>query len=126
MPDMLAYGVAWLAGQLKANASRSALYSRGTATVTLSVTLGQTMLRTADGQGGETLGWTDADIVLAAADLVLSGQPTMPVLGDRITIAFGSQLWTFEILPMGGEQPWRWCEGSHTLMRVHLKKIGVA
>ncbi len=126
MADLLTKGVAWMAGKLKASASRLAVYSRGTASVTLSITLGHTLLRTADDQGGETLGWTDADIILTAADLVLNGQPTVPVLGDRIAIPFGLQTWTFEILPMGGEQPWRWCDGSHTLLRVHLKKIGVA
>lgn len=126
MTDLLRTGAAWLAGQLKASAGRTVTYCRGAGTVSLTATVGRTLMRLADGQGGTFVEWTDRDYLFPAADLILSGSLTEPARGDQIrdTDEAGNVV-VYEVLAPGGEPPWRYSDPQGVMLRVHTKLVGV-
>lgn len=125
MGDLLKSGLAWLTGQLAANASQSVIYRRGGAEATVRATVGQKLLRLQDLDGGIRMEWTDLDLCIPAADLVVNGVPIEPERGDevRVTRADGV-VETFEVHAFGNEPPWRWSDPHRSMARVHLKLVG--
>lgn len=126
MADMLKSGVEWLANQLQEHVGRSVTYTRGAASVTLTVTLGRKLLKVGDDLGGLRMVMTDRDYIIVAADLVLSGSLTTPAKGDTITDAGDpdgvSRTW--EVLSPGGDEaPWNWSDPYRILIRVHTKQV---
>jgi hypothetical protein len=117
--DLLALGTSWLAGQLSAHASRPVSYARGAHSVALDATLGRTLFKLDDGEGGILMEWSDRDFLIPGAMLVLAGQPSTPARGDTITLDGR----TYEVLAPGGEPPWRWSDPHRVLLRVHTKLI---
>lgn len=125
MANLLKRGMQWLAGKLAEHASETVVYSRGGDSVTLTPTQGKTMLLLSDGSGGNRVEWTDADLIFPAEDLVLGGSATTPRRGDRVRYTEDGRTIVFEVMAADGEPPWRYCDGSRVLIRVHLKQIGV-
>lgn len=131
MSSLLQRGVSWLAGKLTdtAIAGESVTYTRPSTgqSATLDVTFGKTMLKLADGLGGNRIEWTDSDCLIRAATLILGGAATEPERGDTITRTSGGVTVTYEVRPYDKDEPcWRWADESRILMRTHLKEIAAA
>jgi hypothetical protein len=124
MADLLETGQAWLADKLQEHAARSVVYHRGAQNVAVLATIGRTLLRLDDGDGGVRMAWTDRDFLIPAANLVLNGITVTPETGDRITETVGLNTSTFEVMAYGGEPPWRYSDPFGKLLRIHTKFIG--
>jgi hypothetical protein len=126
MADLLETGMGWLAGQLKANASRPVTYKRGADSVVVQATLGSQLLKTSDRLGNTKVERTDRDFLILAADLVLNGNQTTPASGDVIEVTFGAVTQKFEVMAIGSEAPWRYSDPHQLMLRIHTKYVGVA
>ena len=125
MGDMLDSGLGWLAEKLKAHASRQVVYRRGADEVTVQAIIGRTLLKLDDGYGGVRMEWTDRDFVIAADDLVLGGEKTLPQRGDQVRETVDGQTLVYEVLAPGSEPEWRWSDPHRRLLRIHTKQVGV-
>lgn len=123
MPDMLATGLAWLTGQLKANASQTVTYTRGNLGVDVQATFGKKLLKLDDGFGGIRMEWTDIDFLIPAADLSFDGLSILPSRGDLIFVTVGYQVQTYQVFPYGTDPAWRWSDPGQTMMRIHAKYV---
>lgn len=121
--DLLQTGAAWLKNQLQANASQAITYTRGADSVALRGTLGKKLLQLQDMDGGVLLEWTDLDVLIPAADLMLDGETVEPRRGDRVTLVMADNTLTFEVQPIGTEPAWRYCDPFRTMIRVHAKFV---
>jgi len=122
MPDLLDTGLDWLAQQLRQHASRSVVYQRGANQVTVPATIGRTLMKLADGEGGVRMEWTDRDFLIRADALVLAGNRIEPARGDQVIDA-GRR---YEVMAPGGELPWRVSDPFGHLLRIHAKFVGNA
>jgi hypothetical protein len=122
MPDLLQSAAVWLAGQLKTPASPSVTYRRGAASVVLAATIGETRSEqtTTDGLTTDVL---VRDYLIAAAELILDGERTLPERGDTIEETVGAQTLVFEVVPLAGQAHWRWCDAAHVMLRIHTQQI---
>ncbi len=123
MSDLLEAGMAWLASQLKAHVSRLVVYQRDDAQVAVQATVGRTLLKLDDGEGGVVLQWTDRDFLISAADLVLGGLPTLPQPADRIRETLGAVTRVYEVMAPGDEPPWRYSDPYGKVLRIHTKLV---
>lgn len=78
-----------------------------------------------DGGDGTTVEGERVDWILEAADLILGGQQTEPVEGDRIEETTGGKTCTYEAMPVGTEACWRRCDPQGQAIRVHSKLVEV-
>lgn len=124
MADILHAGQEWLADQLKEHASRQVVYQRGLQQVSVQATIGRTLLKLDDGYGGVRMEWTDRDFLIQSADLVLGAAAVTPERGDRIRETVGAKTSVFEVMPYGGEPPWRFSDPFGKLLRIHTKFVG--
>lgn len=124
MGDVIQQGMDWLAEKLKAHASTPVLYRRGAEEVTVQAVIGRTLLKLDDGYGGVRMEWTDRDFLIAAEDLVLGGQPALPMRGDQIRETQDGKTMIYEVLAPGNEPEWRWSDPHHRLLRIHTKQVG--
>lgn len=122
---MLTDGLAYLTGQLRAAASQTVVYGRGGDSVTTTATLGRKLLRLNDDLGGLRMEWTDLDVLIPSAGLILSGTPVVPTRGDFLLVTIGDQVQRYEVRPYGNEPCWRWCDPGQTMIRIHFIFIGV-
>ncbi|GAB6166155.1 hypothetical protein JCM19992_21550 [Thermostilla marina] len=125
MSDMLDSGLGWLAERLKVHASRPVIYRRGTDETTVQAIVGRTLLKLDDGYGGVRMEWTDRDFLIAADDLILAGQKTLPRRGDQIRETTGGKTLVYEVVAPGSEPEWRWSDPHRRLLRIHTKQVGV-
>ena len=121
MGDLLHSGLAWLADQLHAHASRPITYRRGGQQVALNATLGRKDFE-ADTHEGR-LYIRANDFLVRAADLVLGGQLTLPERGDQIDVSFDGATATFEVLGQDGIPPWEFSDPHQQVLRIHTKKV---
>lgn len=103
MTDLLQTGTQWLAEKLKAHASRPIVYRRGSDEVTVEAIVGRTLLKLDGGYGGVRMEWTDRDFLIAAEDLILGGQRTLPKRGDQIRETRDGKTLVYEVLAPGKE-----------------------
>lgn len=121
--DLLRDGLAWLSAQLKAGASQQVVYRRDTESVTVNAVVGKSLLKLDDGYGGVRMEWTDRDFLIAAEDLVIGGNATLPQRGDRIEQTIGDVTHVFEVAAPGGEPEWRWSDPHQIMLRIHTVKL---
>jgi hypothetical protein len=126
MADMLQAGQEWLANQLKTHASNTVVYVRGSNQVSVSATIGRTLMKLDDGYGGIQMQWTDRDFLIAPLDLIIAGSAITPERGDTILETVGTKVYTYEVNAPGGEPAWRWSDPHRSLYRIHTKEIGIA
>jgi hypothetical protein len=126
MADMLQAGQEWLANQLKTHASNTVVYVRGANQVSVSATIGRTLMKLDDGYGGIRMQWTDRDFLIAPLDLIIAGSAITPERGDTILETVGTKVYTYEVNAPGGEPAWRWSDPHRSLYRIHTKEIGIA
>ena len=122
MSDLLDQGSAWLEGQRKKHATREVTYRRGVDAVVVKATIGRTLFEQDDG-AGVTVCMQVRDYLIDTADLVLASEPTLPAKGDRIEEIDAGQKHTYEVLPLGGEQHWRYSDPYRRTLRIHTKLI---
>jgi hypothetical protein len=125
MPNLLDTGAAWLIDQLQSHASRTVSYRRGAASVDLLATRGRTEFQATDTEGTITTEYTDADFLVEAALLILSGSTIVPRSGDRIVETIGTTVRTYEVLPRGGLMCYS-VDPMQTVYRIHTKLIETA
>lgn len=119
MRNVLSNGLKWLQEQLREHAQYSLEYRRGSEEVILQASLGRTLWRLSDGHGGTRIEWTERDVVVAAADLVLAGVRTLPQRGDQVRETRGAEVYVYEVLAPGSEPVWRWADPYRMLLRIH-------
>ena len=122
---MLGDRLAWLTQRLSAVASQTVTYSRGSTSAQMQATLATQLLKLADDVGSIRLEWTDLDLLIPVADLILAGAAIFPERGDLIQIAFAATGTTeeFEVLPYGGEPPYRWADPHRSIVRIHAQHV---
>ena len=121
MGDLLHSGLAWLADQLHAHASRPITYRRGVQQVALNATLGRKDFE-ADTHEGRLYVRAN-DFLVRAAELVLGGQLALPERGDQIDVNFDGATATFEVLGQDGIPPWEFSDPHQQVLRIHTKKV---
>jgi len=121
--DFMSRGMAWLATRQQSTMSQPIVYRRGNDVVAICATIGSTMFQISDEDGGIRMERSDRDFLIVAADLVLSGSPVKPVRGDTIKQNIGGTIFTYEVFPYNGEQPYRWSDTYRNRFRVHTKLI---
>lgn len=123
MANLLQTGMAWLSGQLKANASQSVLYVRAYDQFQVLAVKGNKPMRV-EGDFGPRIEWTGQDWIVPAADLRIAGELEEPARHDRIYETSGGVTREYEVLPPSdGEPPWRWSDPYRTLLRIHTKLV---
>lgn len=123
MADLLRNGQAWLASQLKTHASTQVIYQRGADQVTVSATVGRTLLKLDDGYGGIRMEWTDRDFLIQSADLNFGGGPIEPAAGDLIKETVGATQTTYEVASFGSDPPFRPSDPFAIVLRIHTKLV---
>ncbi len=123
MTDLLETGAVWLADQLKEHASKLVTYQRGAESVEVQATIGrkEVLVETSAGALERHEQW---DFLVAAADLVLAGNTTLPARGDRIKLPRVNHIDVFEVMPLAGEDHWRWSDAFEQMLRIHTKFVG--
>jgi hypothetical protein len=125
MADMLRAGQEWLANQLKAHVSTNVVYQRGANQVSISATIGRTLLKLEDGYGAVHMQWTDRDFLILHTDLVFGATQTLPERGDTIREMQSGKVYIYEVMAPGSEPHWRWSDPHRKLLRIHTKQIGI-
>ena len=118
MPDMLAIGSAWLAGQLKAAAGSTVTYRRGSDEAEVTATIGRSEFE-AQSQGGVVENWESRDYLITYADLPY-GEPQR---GDVIVETVGGDLCEYEVSAPRGVPVFHPGDAYRSLVRIHTKQI---
>jgi hypothetical protein len=98
-------------------------YGRGADSATVHAVVGKKLLRLDDGMGNFRMEWTDADFLIPAAELILSGVPATPLRRDTIKRVVAGQIQTYEVHPYDKESCWVWADPHQSMMRIHAKFI---
>lgn len=122
MTDMLRDGQAWLAEKLKTHASRLVTYQRDDAEAELPATIGRSFYEQDDGEGIVTRSQV-RDFLIDTADLLLSPIGSLPKRGDWILESEDGTTFTYEVMSLGGEPAWRYCDPFRLKLRIHTKLI---
>src|SRR6185437_7245272 len=81
---LLDRGQAALVRRQKQAIGRRVVYTRGDSGVMLEAWLGNTLFARNTEEPGASVVWGERDYLFLAADLVIDGRMTLPMLGDRI------------------------------------------
>ena len=121
MPDVIANGAAWLAGQRKAHLSKEIAYVAGATTATVLATIGRTEFEVV-GEGGVMERTESRDFIVATADMPGAQSPAR---GDQIRETVGATVHLFEVMaPVQSAPAWRWADASRTAYRIHTRLVG--
>jgi len=123
MADMLEEGAAWLETMRAAHASRAVTYQRGGDLVEVQATVGRKGYEVADGYGA--VAEVDAtDFIVAAAELVFSGETVEPQAGDRVRMTTDRGTEVYEVLAPGpGMAHAEPADPYRTAWRIHTKHV---
>ena len=122
MKDVLRDGQSWLAAKLKQFASREVIYRRDDQSTVVNATIGTTKGEQ-DAGDGLILQTEIRDYLIDAADLSLDGTLTLPERGDLIIEVESGVRFTYEVLPIGNQKPWRYSDPFRLKLRIHTKLI---
>lgn len=123
---MLSAASAWLDSVLSSNEGEPVEYARGEELVDggLTAVVGATPIGFLLDSAGGTQSWQTTDFQIAAADLVIGGELTLPQVGDRIVRRIGGQRVPFEVLNADDRRCFRYVDGAtRATLRVHTKEI---
>lgn len=123
MADLLSTGATFLNTTRRAYLSQTVTYTRGANSVTIPATLGKKLLQLWDMDGVAQLQWTDLELLITAADLVLNGVAVQPAEGDRISLTLNGTTKVFEPYRMDNEPWWRFTDGYELQYRLHLQCV---
>lgn len=128
MSNELQDAMAELASEMKARLSNPATFVRGAFKISLSVTLGEQLLRLMDGKGSTKVERTDRDFIITASDLTPDNGVTLwkPQVGDRFYIDLndGNGMQRYDVLAYNREPAWRYCDSYRKRIRMHTKAMG--
>lgn len=122
MADLLEKSSAWLEDQREKFMSRTVIYQRGTDTVEVTATIGQTLFAVDNGEGA-ALQVESRDYLIRAAHLVLGGGPVLPRRGDQIHEMQDGVIFIYEVLAPGDEPVWRYSDPYRKTLRIHTKQV---
>jgi hypothetical protein len=124
MADMMKTGVTWHAAKLKSHLSQTVVYRRGSLTVPISATFGDSGhdIVTPDGLIIEV---HSRDFTFTVADLVLNGVLTTPERGDKVefTDPDDGLRYTHELMSLSNEPAWRYADPYNKTYRIHTERI---
>jgi hypothetical protein len=113
----------WLEAKRTAIATSDVTYRRGDRSVCVPATIGRTEYQQDDGYGIITKA-ESRDFLILAADLILDGMLVLPEVGDRIDEMQCDKTFTYEVLPIGGQQTqYRYSDPFRQTLRIHTKLI---
>lgn len=124
-PDLLSAGAAWLEGQRHLHLSHDVTYVRGANSVVLAATIGRTPFEQLD-SSGVLQRIESRDFLVRAQDLVILAAEITPARGDKVQETIDGVVYTYEVLPFGGEPLWRWSDETKITRRIHTKLISQA
>ena len=124
MTDVLQQGLGWLEEQRKAHLSRTVTYRRRSSTVAVLATVGATRFEADDGQG-IVVEMEACDYLIASGDLVLDGQKTLPERGDEVLETRDGVRHVYEVMDLGPEKHYRFCDPDGRTLRIHTKYVGM-
>ena len=119
MSNVFSASMPYMVAAFKGNAGETGIYARGPYQIPdLIGTRGDNSL-TLDSSMSVRIEADEVDWIVAAADLVINGQPTLPLRGDKYTVN-GE---TFQVMPRGNNlQPFS-NEATGQQIRIHTKKV---
>jgi hypothetical protein len=120
MSNVLASGVEWLMGKVKANAAETVTYSRSASSVSVNAILGRTQTEQPINDSGATVRSNWIDFLIDGDDLVISAATIKPQQGDTITRSDGA---VYEVTAMGSEPCFRRSSEHGTLLRIHTMRV---
>ena len=122
MTDLLEQAATWLDDQRVQHMSRTVVYCRGDDSVAVQATIGTTIFEVDNGAG--VLEKTESrDFLISTAELVLAGEETLPLRGDRIQETNGTQVFVYEVMAPGREPHWRYSDPYRKTLRIHTKHV---
>lgn len=107
--NMLQAGLQWLSEKQKSHVSSSVLYCRGDNQYTVDAVLGRTKYDIVDENGFKVASHA-IDFLIAAEDLSL-----IPGVGDQVI----SDNIVHEVVDLGGDGCWCWCDPHGIRRRIH-------
>jgi len=113
MSDLLAKAARWLAEKQEKFCSSDIVYVRNGEHIPLSATFGRTEYEIAD-EFGVKLGTHVVDFIIRANVMPFDPEP-----GDGILVGNTE----YEVMALGTQNCWRWCDAHHQLRRIHTKQI---
>ena len=119
---MIQEGLDWLEEQRKVHLKRTVTYHRGAFSVEIDATVGATRFEVDDGYG-TVVEQEIRDYILASSDLVLDGEQVLPQRGDEIREVRGGVTYVYEVMDMGPERPYRFCDPAGKTLRIHTKHV---
>ena len=94
---------------MRSHATLWVTYTRGASSVRILATIGSTTVEQETRFGG-TLEVRHRDYIIDRRDLVLDGLAVEPQTGDTITETEASGDFIYEVVPLEGQQSWRWSD----------------
>ncbi len=122
MADRMQAGQAWLAAQLNKHATQCVVYRRGELETELQATIGKSTYQQDDGAGAVTRAQV-RDYLIDTGLLVLGGVATLPKAGDKIIETEDQKQFTYEVMSLGSDTPWRYSDPFRLKLRIHTKLI---
>jgi hypothetical protein len=120
--DLIQHGLDWLEGQRKEHLSRAVTYRRGSLSVEVLATVGATGFEADDGSG-IVVEMEARDYLIAASDLVLDGEKTLPERGDEIVEIVDGVTRVYEVMDLGPEKHAVACDPDGRTLRIHTKLV---
>jgi len=122
MGDLLQDGLDWLEEQRKEHLTRAVTYRRGASSVQVAAMVGATRFEVDDGYG-LVVEQEMRDYIIAAADLVLDGEQMLPERGDEILEERDGVTYVYEVMELGAQQHYRFCDPAGKTLRIHTKHV---
>lgn len=129
MVDLMSRGMRWLARWQRRHLAVPVVYERpaspGVRALLLSVpaVLGGAGATSDTSVGPMRLDADDVDFLIAEADLRADGVPVEPRADDRVYRSLDGTTHVYEVLPRGGDKPWRWSDPQRTIRRIHARHV---
>lgn len=120
--DVLERGSLWLEAMRHEHQTTPVTYTDGQASVVLPATIGRTEFEQLNEYGVVQM-IESRDFLIRAADLSLNGQVILPSAGHRIREEDGANVFVYEVMAPGSQQPWRYSDPNLKTLRVHTKHV---
>ena len=102
--------------------TQAVVYWRGTDSVEVQATIGETTFEQAD-DFGIVEKTQSRDFLIRTADLVLDGVPSLPQAGDQIKEPLGTTVYVYEVMAPGTEPDYRYSDPYRKALRIHTKHV---